>query len=106
MQFDAITMLAVLEHVPTDAQAGLAQACAIHLRPGGQLIITVPSPAVDRILEVLMALRLVHGMSVEQHYGFDTESVPAIFSGHGLGLTVHRRFQCGLNNLFVFRRPK
>ena len=46
-----ITMLAVLEHVPEDAQAELAAACERILKPGGRVVITVPSPQVDTILE-------------------------------------------------------
>jgi SAM-dependent methyltransferase len=105
MTFDVITMLAVLEHIPPGEQAALARACALHLNPGGRLVITVPSPEVDYILAVLKALRVIHGMSLEQHYGFDVRSVPEIFSAPGLELAARRRFQCGLNNLFVFRRP-
>jgi 2-polyprenyl-3-methyl-5-hydroxy-6-metoxy-1,4-benzoquinol methylase len=104
MQFDAITMLAVLEHVPLDEQAKLARACAEHLKPGANLIITVPAPAVDRVLAILRALRLIDGMSLEQHYGFDVRMVPSIFLPHGFKLAAKRRFQLGLNNLFVFER--
>jgi SAM-dependent methyltransferase len=103
--FDAITLLAVLEHVPPAEQPGLASDCARHLRPGGRLILTVPSPAVDRILAVLKALRLIDGMSLEQHYGFRTESVPSLFGAAGLQLAVARKFQLGLNNLFLFQMP-
>jgi 2-polyprenyl-3-methyl-5-hydroxy-6-metoxy-1,4-benzoquinol methylase len=104
MKFDAITMLAVLEHVPPDQQRPLAQACADHLKPGGRLIITVPSPAVDLVLAVLRFFHIIHGMSLEQHYGFDVKQVPSIFSPCGLRLEANRTFQFGLNNLFVFQR--
>jgi SAM-dependent methyltransferase len=102
--FDAITMLAVLEHVPRDQQRPLALNCARFLRPGGRLIITVPSPAVDKILDVLSAMRLIHGMSLEQHYGFKPDETPSVFGSAGLTTTVQRRFQFGLNNLFVFSK--
>src|SRR5437016_5008761 len=39
--FDAITLLAVLEHIPTEQQASLADACRRHLCPGGLALITV-----------------------------------------------------------------
>ena len=103
--FDAITMLAVLEHVPADAQAPLAAACARHLKPGGRLLITVPAPAVDHVLTALRALRLIDGMNLEQHYGYDVAQTPAIFGAAGLTLEKSKRFQLGLNNLFVFRKP-
>lgn len=104
--FDAITMLAVLEHIPADRQAPLAADCTRHLKPGGRLLITVPAPAVDRILDLLRTLRLIDGMNLEQHYGFEVAQTPAIFGGAGLSLEKSRRFQLGLNNLFVFRKPE
>ena len=42
--FDAATALAVVEHVPDGELAAWAGALADLLRPGGRLIITVPSP--------------------------------------------------------------
>lgn len=104
MTFDAITMLAVLEHVPSDQQESLARACAAHLKPGGRLIVTVPSQAVDYVLTVLKWLGVIDGMSLHQHYGFEASQTPKIFLPHGLRLIAARRFQLGLNNLFVFGR--
>jgi hypothetical protein len=49
-------------------------------------------------------MRLVDGMAFEEHYGFDVRTTPAVFTPHGFALIVRRRFQLGLNNLFVFRR--
>ena len=103
--FDAITMLAVLEHIPLEAQAVLARDCAVHLKPGGYLIITVPSPLVDHILAILRAVRLIDGMSLEQHYGFDVAMTRPTFESAGLKLVKQGRFQAGLNNLFVFQKP-
>jgi 2-polyprenyl-3-methyl-5-hydroxy-6-metoxy-1,4-benzoquinol methylase len=103
--FDAITMLAVLEHIPAQDQAEFAATCAKLLNPGGKILITVPSPVVDSILVVLRALRLLDAESLEEHYGFDVRKTPEIFGRAGLQLIAHRRFQLGLNNLFVFANP-
>lgn len=102
--FDAITMLAVLEHFPDAGHAELAAGCARFLRPGGKLIITVPSALVDQILKVLTALRLVHGMSLEEHHGYDINQTTRIFAPPAFRLLRRERFQLGLNNLFVFER--
>jgi len=102
--FDVIVMLATLEHVPAESLDALASACAAHLRPGGHLIISVPSPYVDHILVVLKAVRVIHGMATEQHYGFDVKQTPNIFVPRNFEPVVHRKFQLGMNNLFVFRR--
>ena len=102
--FDAITMLAVLEHFPAAEYETLRSGCARFLKPGGHLIITVPSPQVDRILEVLQAVRLIDGMSLEEHHGFDVGATATVFPPPDFQLVSHQRFQLGLNNLFVFRR--
>lgn len=103
--FNVITMLAVLEHIPTSEQASLAGNCFQCLEPGGQLIITVPSPLVDKILAVLKSLGLVHGMKTDQHYGYDVKLTPGLFKSAGFALVQSKRFQLGLNNLFVFAKP-
>ena len=103
-RFDAITMLAVVEHLPAETYAGVGAAAARRLAAGGRLIVTVPEPAVDRIVELLQRLRLAEGMSLHEHHGFRTGTTPAIFEPAGFTLLTHRRFQLGLNNLFVFER--
>jgi len=103
-QFDVIAALAVLEHVPACDQAVFAHACARHTALGGLLAISVPSPIVDRILRVLKSARLLDGMCEEQHYGFAPQQTPSIFGPHGFQLLSHRRFELGLNHLFVLQR--
>jgi 2-polyprenyl-3-methyl-5-hydroxy-6-metoxy-1,4-benzoquinol methylase len=101
--FDCITALAVLEHVPDPA--GFARGCAAALAPGGRVLLTVPHAAVDRLLEVLIALRLADGMAHEEHHGFDATRTPALFEAAGLALVARERFQLGLNCLYVFAKP-
>ncbi len=102
--WDAVTMLAVLEHVPTREQPALAAACHALLKPGGRVIITVPAKAVDQILATLRFLRLIDGMSLEEHYGFEPADTLKLFSAPGFRLLQQSRFQAGLNHLFVFER--
>lgn len=102
--FDVITLLAVLEHFPESEYARFAEGCARFLAPGGLLLITVPSPAVDTILKWLTRFRLVDGMSLEQHHQFEVDQTTRIFSNPPFQLLHRATFQLGLNNLFVFRR--
>jgi SAM-dependent methyltransferase len=101
---DMITMLAVLEHIPEGRQAEAAAACHRILNPGGRVVVTVPSPQVDTILGVLRRLRMIDGMSLDEHYGFDPGRTEAVFAPPAFRLAVRRRFQFGLNNLFVFEK--
>jgi 2-polyprenyl-3-methyl-5-hydroxy-6-metoxy-1,4-benzoquinol methylase len=102
--FDVIAMLAVLEHFPEAQYAALREGCRRYLKPGGRLVITVPSPFVDHILKVLKTLRLIDGMSLEEHHGYNVQQTSRIFSPPDFRLLVHRSFQLGLNHLFVFER--
>ena len=103
--FHVITLLAVLEHVPVERQPIFARACYEHLVPGGYLVISTPEAVVDYILDTLKFLRLIDGMSLEEHYGFEPSETPGIFTAQGLTLVRAKKFQLGLNNVFVFRRP-
>lgn len=104
--WDVVAMLAVLEHVPAKEQPALAAACQELLKPGGRVIITVPARAVDHILAGLRFLRLIDGMSLEEHYGFEPADTERIFARPHFRLLHRSRFQGGLNHLFVFERAR
>jgi SAM-dependent methyltransferase len=99
--FDAITLLATLEHIPE--KGGLIRECFRLLRPGGRVILTVPSPHVDAVVAWLRVMRLADGMSIEQHHDFRPIETLQLFLRNQFVLEKHERFQMGLNNLFVFR---
>jgi 2-polyprenyl-3-methyl-5-hydroxy-6-metoxy-1,4-benzoquinol methylase len=103
--FDLVAALAVLEHIPEKDQSAFAEGCTRALRSGGRLVITVPSPRVDDLLRIMKTVRIVDGMRDDQHYGFDPHKAINTFQNAGLVLERHSRFQLGLNNLFVFRKP-
>jgi len=102
--FDIVTLLAVVEHLREEVIPELRDRCVRALKPGGLLLITVPSTQVDHILHLLTALHLIAGMSLHEHHGFDPADVPKWFGGAGLMFMESRTFQMGLNNLFVFKR--
>jgi len=80
--FDAVTMLAVLEHFPTEELARLTEGCRQFLKHGGKVIITVPSAQVDWILAVLQKLGFVHGMALDEHHGYEVRRTAEIFARH------------------------
>ena len=101
-KFDVITVLAVFEHIPREKLADFTDACYAWLNPNGKIILTVPSPFVDKILAVLLKLRLIDGMSFEEHHALPLEKIPGLFKKASFSLLKHSRFQLGLNNLYVF----
>ena len=102
--FDCVVMLAVLEHIPAEQQRQLVADFARYLKPGGKVILTVPSGQVDRILDILKKLHLIDGMALEEHHGFAVADTMPLFTNGGFRLIARRRFQLGLNNLFVFSK--
>lgn len=102
--FDAVVALAVVEHVPESELLVWAEAIARLVVPSGLLIITVPAPAVDMILHVLMRLNLVAGMAAHQHHRFQPSNLDHIFTAPLWQRAKHRTFQLGLNHLYVFER--
>ena len=102
-KYDVAFSLAVFEHL-SDAEFSESKDSLPNLLNGkGRLIITVPHPAVDIILDVLIFFRLIAGQSVEQHHAFDPLRIKD-FQSEKLKLICHKRFQLGLNNLFVFEK--
>ena len=102
--FNAVTALAVVEHVPEGELLVWAETLARLVVPNGRLVITVPSPAVDAILHLLMRLNLIAGMEVHQHHGFKVSNLDHIFTAPLWQRAKHRTFQLGLNHLYVFER--
>lgn len=101
--YDAIFALAVFEHFSEKDIQQSAIVISRMLSPEGRLIITVPHPFVDKILDVLIFLHLIEGQALEEHHGFDPEALLSYFSD-SLRLVKRERFQFGLNNVFVFER--
>ena len=102
--FDVITVLAVFEHVPVNEQISFLTTCREKLKENGLLIITVPSVWVDYLLCILKFIRVIDGMSLEEHYGFNPETIIKIAMEANFELYRKKKFQLGLNNLFVFKK--
>ena len=102
--FDVVTMIAVFEHLSHSREDVAAEVYRV-LKDNGVALLTVPSGGVDRILKVLLKLRLIDGMSTfEEHDNFDSADTVEIFGKRGFELRRWLKFQLGLNNLFVFRK--
>lgn len=101
--FDIITLLAVVEHLPEDKLKSVVEACWGLLVSGGCVIITVPHPFVDKILNILKFFRLIEGMALEEHHGFNPEQLPDNF--RRWTLLRKERWEFGCNYLFIFEKP-
>jgi ubiquinone/menaquinone biosynthesis C-methylase UbiE len=101
--FDVITLFAVFEHLGRHREVIALESFRV-CRNKGLVLLTVPSSAVDVILKVLKKVRLIDGMSLEEHQHFKASETVKIFEGVGFTLKRWSRFQMGLNNLFIFQK--
>ena len=101
--FDAVLMLAILEHVPSPARA-LSRAAAL-LAPGGRVVATTPHPFGRAALEAGARLGLLSRHADEEHEALlDRASLRRAAEGAGLALEHYARFLAGLNQLAVLTR--
>jgi SAM-dependent methyltransferase len=101
--FDIVVLLATLGQIRE--KEALARECYRLLRPGGRVIVTVPSRWMGSILMLLGRFGLVDGRMVTVPHRYDPRTCPPLFVQHHFALEMWRRFQLGLNHLFVFRKP-
>lgn len=104
-EFDHVVMLAVLEHLKKP-ETVLRETFRI-LRPGGTLILTWPQSLVDPLLGILHGVGFV---SKEMESDEHQERIPLpklleMLGTIGFQDFKHRRFELGLNNLLVSRKP-
>ncbi|MFZ2269547.1 MAG: class I SAM-dependent methyltransferase [Azonexus sp.] len=103
--FDIVTMLATLEHLAHPAEM-VAETFRV-LRPGGRVLITVPSRAAQPVLEFLAyRLGLISAAEIRDHKQyFDRESLQTLFSAAGFSIERQHYFQFGMNNFLLARKP-
>ena len=65
--FDAVTLLAVVEHLNPDSMAMLFKESCRVLKPGGMIILTTPAAWSDGILRFMARLNLVSAEEIHEH---------------------------------------
>lgn len=97
--FDAVTMLAVLEHIEYEQEI-LKEIYRV-LIPGGKLILTVPSIWSQPILEFLAyKVKIVSEAEIRDHKRYYTRDSlrKALINQTGFEIFKHQYFQFGMNN--------
>lgn len=91
-----ITMLAVLEHMKYPKE--MIQECFRTLKPGGSLLITVPSPSSKPLLEIFAVFGLVRKEMIEQHeHYFTPKRLTALTKEVGFSDIYIELFEFGFN---------
>ena len=101
--YDAILMLAVLEHLPSPGRA-LSRAAAL-LAAGGRVLATTPHPLGRLPLEAGARLGLLSRHADEEHETLlDRAALERAAGAAGLVVSAYARFLGGLNQLAVLTR--
>lgn len=98
--FDAVTLLAVIEHIGIySARALIHEICRI-LKPQGVVVLTTPAVGTRHILNLLAHIRLLSSIEIKEHvYEYSRVElqhmlVDARFPKNGI---AYGRFECRLN---------
>ncbi len=98
--FDTILMIALIEHLE-DPEDILKRASRL-MEDDGSLVITTPSPFADRLHGLMAHAGLTSKEAAEGHCSiFSRHAMESLLPHAGLRLTRFRRFEGGLNQLFV-----
>ena len=91
--FDVVTLLAVLEHL-SYPRATIREVFRV-LKPGGQVVLTVPSLVAKSILEIrAYKISMVSETEVRDHKCYyDGKLLETLFAGSGLQIDRHRYFR-------------
>lgn len=102
--FSKITMLAVLEHVDPELAPVLFSEFKRILQPGGEIIITTPTPFGKTILDFLaFRLGIISKAEVSDHKKYySKQDLRLLAEKTGLRLRHYSTFQFGGNSLAVF----
>jgi SAM-dependent methyltransferase len=105
--FDIVTMHAVFEHLANPA--AVLAFLSDHLKPGGFLILTMPTPLARHILELLAyRLKLISRREIDDHkHYWNRKRFAEFLEGAASPLTLlrHRYYQAGLNNWVLLQKP-
>ena len=106
--FDAVTMLAVLEHLATERVGSVIREVHRILRGGGVFILTTPGGWTAPLLSALAALRLVSSVEIDDHEtSYSRKRLRRILtdSPFGAGEIRTGSFELGANN-WAFARKR
>ncbi len=102
-EFDCILILAVLEHLEHPQE--VIRECHRVLKPGGRLIITIPTNYSKPILLTLATLGLISREEIFSHkHYFSRKEVEALLLKAHFKKLVSQAYNLGLNGLFVFEK--
>lgn len=99
---DAVTMLAVFEHLEYDQVLPILKEIYRVLRPGGVFVMTTPSTWSDWLLRILAKIKLVSSAEIEDHkINLTTKEILSFYETAGFKTVETGFFEFSLNRWFV-----
>lgn len=106
--YSKVCMLAVIEHIPLKKVKKLLREIRRVLKPGGQLLLTTPTPKSKKFLEFLaFKLRIISGAEIADHkkyYAFN--DIESLARETGFSINNHSVFMLGLNSFYLLDKSK
>ncbi len=65
--FNAVTMLAVMEHLGPEQMENISKEIYRILKPGGKFIVTTPAPIAAPLLRLMARIKLVSRVEIDEH---------------------------------------
>ena len=98
--FDAVSLLAVVEHLSPNSMAALFTECRRVLRPAGIVVLTTPAAWADGLLHLMARLNLVSAEEIHEHaFAYTLPLIGWHFGQAGFEMTKLRfgYFEFGMN---------
>lgn len=105
--FDAVTMLAVFEHIEHDKLQKLIKEINRVLIKGGVLVITTPAPWADKLLHQMAKVSLISSEEIHEHkHNHHKEKIEGIIESGGFAKrNIHSGFfEFGMNMWFTAKK--
>lgn len=103
--FDAVVMLAVLEHIDLDKVKLLFSEFNRVLRQRGKIILTTPTKLSKPLLELLAGFKIINRGEIADHKKYYSKNdVVKLASKTGFKIVSYKLFQLGFNSVAVLKK--
>jgi len=102
--FKTVTCLATYEHLNAEDRSHFWRISQNSLPLGGRVVMTIPHRFVDFIIECGRKLKVLDGMDAHQHKEVCLVELKRSAKTHGFEVIKFKKFQFGLNRMFVFQK--
>jgi ubiquinone/menaquinone biosynthesis C-methylase UbiE len=104
---DAVTLLAIVEHLALDEVTNVLREVHRILRPNGTVVITTPAPGTKSILAILAYMHIVSRVEIGDHKELFTRTMimhALQQAGFFMEKILSGTFECGLNTWYQVKK--